>query len=170
MSACHERTGHWSKTCLTMVRCKFLFVLRPSCGALTCQRILSSLRAPRFTILKRAVGEGIIITKHAELQYYLSLMNQQLHIESRFVSRLADNLNAKIVLGTVRNRDEVVQWYAFAKDIQAPFHLLKEVARLKRLPVVSFAAGGIATPGTFHITHIIICYACMSMFSTSSRW
>jgi len=36
--------------------------------------------------------------------------------------------------------------YAFAKDIQAPFHLLKEVARLKRLPVVSFAAGGIATP------------------------
>ncbi|KLO14206.1 vitamin B6 biosynthesis protein, partial [Schizopora paradoxa] len=36
--------------------------------------------------------------------------------------------------------------YSFAKDIQAPFHLLKEVARLKRLPVVSFAAGGIATP------------------------
>lgn len=37
--------------------------------------------------------------------------------------------------------------YAFAKDLQAPFHLLKEVARLKRLPVVSFAAGGLATPG-----------------------
>lgn len=36
--------------------------------------------------------------------------------------------------------------YAFAKDIQAPFHLLKETARLKRLPVVNFAAGGIATP------------------------
>jgi pyridoxal 5'-phosphate synthase pdxS subunit len=37
--------------------------------------------------------------------------------------------------------------YVFAKEIQAPFHLLKETARLKRLPVVSFAAGGIATPG-----------------------
>lgn len=37
--------------------------------------------------------------------------------------------------------------YAFAKVLQAPFHLLKEVARLKRLPVVSFAAGGLATPG-----------------------
>jgi pyridoxal 5'-phosphate synthase pdxS subunit len=37
--------------------------------------------------------------------------------------------------------------YAFAKDIQAPYHLLKETARLKRLPVVNFAAGGIATPG-----------------------
>ncbi|EJT46359.1 hypothetical protein A1Q1_05006 [Trichosporon asahii var. asahii CBS 2479] len=36
--------------------------------------------------------------------------------------------------------------YAFAKEIQAPYHLLKETARLKRLPVVSFAAGGIATP------------------------
>ncbi|KAG9014988.1 Pyridoxal 5'-phosphate synthase subunit snz1 [Tulasnella sp. JGI-2019a] len=36
--------------------------------------------------------------------------------------------------------------YTYAKDIQAPFHLLKETARLKRLPVVSFAAGGIATP------------------------
>jgi pyridoxal 5'-phosphate synthase pdxS subunit len=37
--------------------------------------------------------------------------------------------------------------YAFAKDIQAPYHLLKETARLKALPVVNFAAGGIATPG-----------------------
>lgn len=38
--------------------------------------------------------------------------------------------------------------YAYAKDIQAPYHLLKETARLKRLPVVNFAAGGVATPGT----------------------
>ena len=37
--------------------------------------------------------------------------------------------------------------YSFAKDLRAPFHLLKEVARLKRLPVVNFAAGGLATPG-----------------------
>jgi len=36
--------------------------------------------------------------------------------------------------------------YTYAKEIQAPFHLLKETARLKRLPVVNFAAGGIATP------------------------
>ena len=55
-------------------------------------------------------GEGIIITNHSELQYYLSMMNQQLPIESQFVSKLADNLNAEIVLGTIRNRDEAVQW------------------------------------------------------------
>ncbi|KAJ3327724.1 Pyridoxal 5'-phosphate synthase subunit snz1 [Blyttiomyces sp. JEL0837] len=36
--------------------------------------------------------------------------------------------------------------YAYAKEIQAPHHLVKEVARLGRLPVVNFAAGGVATP------------------------
>lgn len=36
--------------------------------------------------------------------------------------------------------------HKFAKEIQAPFNLLKETAQLGRLPVVTFAAGGIATP------------------------
>jgi len=58
-------------------------------------------------------GEAIIITQHTELQYYLSLLNQQLPIESQFMSKLADNLNAEIVLGTIRNRDEAVQWLAY---------------------------------------------------------
>ena len=49
-------------------------------------------------------GEGIIITSHTELQYYLSLLNQQLPIESQFVSKLADNLNAEIVLGTYNKK------------------------------------------------------------------
>ena len=35
---------------------------------------------------------------------------------------------------------------AFAKEIGAPFDLLKECAELGRLPVVNFAAGGVATP------------------------
>ena len=33
-------------------------------------------------------GTGIVLTSHSELQYYLSLMNQQLPIESQFISRL----------------------------------------------------------------------------------
>ena len=33
-----------------------------------------------------------------------------------------------------------------AKEIGAPFDLLKQTAELKRLPVVNFAAGGVATP------------------------
>ena len=58
-------------------------------------------------------GEGVIITNHSEMQYYLSLMNQQLPIESQFVAKLADNLNAEIVLGTIRNRDEAIQWLGY---------------------------------------------------------
>ncbi|KAH9840433.1 Sec63 Brl domain [Teratosphaeria destructans] len=69
-------------------------------------------------------GEGIIITTQSELQYYLSLLNQQLPIESQFVSRLADNLNAEIVLGNVRSRDEGVEWlgytYLFVRMIRSP--------------------------------------------------
>lgn len=48
-------------------------------------------------------GEGILITSHGELQYYLSLLNQQLPIESQMVSKLPDMLNAEIVLGNVQN-------------------------------------------------------------------
>ena len=36
--------------------------------------------------------------------------------------------------------------YAEAKDLQAPYELVREVAELGRLPVVLFTAGGIATP------------------------
>jgi len=36
--------------------------------------------------------------------------------------------------------------FEVSKEINAPFEILKEVARLQRLPVVNFAAGGIATP------------------------
>ncbi|XP_027169983.1 DExH-box ATP-dependent RNA helicase DExH12-like isoform X2 [Coffea eugenioides] len=57
-------------------------------------------------------GEGIIITRHSELQYYLSLMNQQLPIESQFLSKLADQLNAEIVLGSVQNAKEACTWLA----------------------------------------------------------
>ena len=58
-------------------------------------------------------GEGIIITAHTELQYYLSLLNQQLPIESQYISKLPDNLNAEIVLGTIRNRDDAVEWLGY---------------------------------------------------------
>ena len=72
-------------------------------------QMLGRAGSPQFEMY----GEGVIITNHAELQYYLSLLNQQLPIESQFVSKLADNLNAEIVLGTIRNRDEAVQWLGY---------------------------------------------------------
>ncbi|GMI24954.1 hypothetical protein TrRE_jg7336, partial [Triparma retinervis] len=39
-------------------------------------------------------GEGIIITNHSELQYYMSLMNLQLPVESRLIKVLLNHLNA----------------------------------------------------------------------------
>ncbi|EGF82711.1 hypothetical protein BATDEDRAFT_34385 [Batrachochytrium dendrobatidis JAM81] len=58
-------------------------------------------------------GEGVIITTHTELQYYLSLLNQQLPIESQLVSRLPDILNAEIVMGNVRSRQDAVDWLGY---------------------------------------------------------
>eukprot|EP01135_Chromosphaera_perkinsii_P007024 Nk52_evm3s675 gene=Nk52_evmTU3s675 len=45
----------------------------------------------------------------------------------------------------MQNMDEI-ELYTYAKEIRAPVELVKETAKLGRLPVVNFAAGGIATP------------------------
>lgn len=54
----------------------------------------------------------------------------------------------RMVMGEIRRvqnlpREELM---SAAKDMGAPYHLLLEVAETGRLPVVNFAAGGIATP------------------------
>lgn len=56
--------------------------------------------------------------------------------------------HARRMLGQIRqvqamSEDEL---YTFAKEIRAPYHLIKETAKLGQLPVVNFAAGGVATP------------------------
>ncbi|XP_015771701.1 PREDICTED: U5 small nuclear ribonucleoprotein 200 kDa helicase-like [Acropora digitifera] len=75
-------------------------------GALDVMQMLGRAGRPQYD----TKGEGILITSHSELQYYLSLMNQQLPIESQFIGKLADNLNAEIVLGTVQNAKEAIHW------------------------------------------------------------
>ena len=56
--------------------------------------------------------------------------------------------HARAVLGEIRKLQNMGQeeLMAEAKTLGAPFELLAEVARAGRLPVVNFAAGGIATP------------------------
>ena len=56
--------------------------------------------------------------------------------------------HARTLMGEIRrlkslDEDEL---FTFAKEIQSPYALVKEVAELGRLPVVNFAAGGVATP------------------------
>eukprot|EP00053_Salpingoeca_punica_P020082 m.207381 g.207381 ORF g.207381 m.207381 type:complete len:2142 (+) comp17788_c0_seq1:161-6586(+) len=58
-------------------------------------------------------GEGILITTHGELQYYLSLQNEQLPVESQYVGKLPDNLNAEIVAGTIQSVKDAVDWLGY---------------------------------------------------------
>ncbi len=56
--------------------------------------------------------------------------------------------HARAVNGEIRrisslDEDEL---YTYAKEIRAPYQLVQETAELGRLPVVNFAAGGVATP------------------------
>jgi pyridoxal 5'-phosphate synthase pdxS subunit len=56
--------------------------------------------------------------------------------------------HARSVLGEIRRLTMMRpdEWMAYAKEIGAPYDLVKEVAETATLPVVNFAAGGIATP------------------------
>lgn len=53
-----------------------------------------------------------------------------------------------IIMGQVRELKgkEDAELAVVARQIEAPFYLVKEVAELQRLPVINFAAGGVATP------------------------
>jgi len=56
--------------------------------------------------------------------------------------------HARTVLGEIRRLQNLPEeeLMAFAKEIGAPYEVLVETRNLGRLPVVNFAAGGIATP------------------------
>lgn len=57
--------------------------------------------------------------------------------------RHARTVNGEIRRISAMDEDEL---FTYAKNIQAPYALVKETAELGRLPVVNFAAGGVATP------------------------
>jgi pyridoxal 5'-phosphate synthase pdxS subunit len=56
--------------------------------------------------------------------------------------------HARTVLGEIRRLTTMVdeELMAYAKTIGAPYELVKETKELGRMPVVNFAAGGVATP------------------------
>lgn len=58
-------------------------------------------------------GHGTIITTHAKLNKYLSLLTCQFPIESNFHQNLVDNLNAEVSLGTVTSVAEAVEWLSY---------------------------------------------------------
>jgi pyridoxal 5'-phosphate synthase pdxS subunit len=56
--------------------------------------------------------------------------------------------HARAVLGDIRRLATMAEeeMMAYAKEIGAPYNLVIETAKLGRMPVVNFAAGGVATP------------------------
>jgi pyridoxal 5'-phosphate synthase pdxS subunit len=56
--------------------------------------------------------------------------------------------HARAVMGAIRQLQTMVdeELMAYAKEIGAPYELVKETKALGRMPVVNFAAGGVATP------------------------
>jgi pyridoxal 5'-phosphate synthase pdxS subunit len=56
--------------------------------------------------------------------------------------------HARAVYGEVRRLQSMGEdeLFVYAKNIQAPYELVRQVAESGRMPVVNFAAGGIATP------------------------
>jgi pyridoxal 5'-phosphate synthase pdxS subunit len=56
--------------------------------------------------------------------------------------------HARTVLGEIRRLTTMAdeELMAYAKEIGAPYDLVKETKELGRMPVVNFAAGGLATP------------------------
>lgn len=69
-------------------------------------------------------GEGVIITSKEDTQYYLAILNQQLPIESQLVSKLVDNLNGEVVLGSVKSREDAISWlgysYLYVRMLRSP--------------------------------------------------
>lgn len=78
-------------------------------GMLDVQQIFGRAGRPQY----QDSGLGVIITTHDKLAHYLSLLTHQVPIESQFVTGLVDHLNAEIVLGTVTNIREAVQWLGY---------------------------------------------------------
>lgn len=89
-------------------------------GALDVLQMLGRAGRPQYD----SKGEGILITNHSELQYYLSLLNQQLPIESQMISKLPDVLNAEVVLGNIQNVKDACTWlgytYLYIRMLRSP--------------------------------------------------
>ena len=89
-------------------------------GMLDVMQIFGRAGRPQFD----TSGEGIIITAHDKLQFYLQMLTHTVPIESSFIKALPDHLNAEVVSGTVTNLREAVSWlsytYLFIRMLRNP--------------------------------------------------
>lgn len=79
-------------------------------GILDVLQIFGRAGRPQF----EDTGIGMICTTQDKLSHYLTAVTDQLPIESKFSTKLVDNLNAEIALGTVTSIPEAVQWIGYS--------------------------------------------------------
>uniref|UniRef100_A0AAF5PWB9 U5 small nuclear ribonucleoprotein 200 kDa helicase n=1 Tax=Wuchereria bancrofti TaxID=6293 RepID=A0AAF5PWB9_WUCBA len=78
-------------------------------GVLDVQQIFGRAGRPQY----ESSGHGVIITWKKSMPQYLNMLLRQAPIESQFMSRIYDNLNAEISLGTVSSIPEAVEWLKY---------------------------------------------------------
>mmetsp|Transcript_18077 Transcript_18077/g.27114 ORF Transcript_18077/g.27114 Transcript_18077/m.27114 type:complete len:1635 (+) Transcript_18077:2-4906(+) len=78
-------------------------------GMLDVMQIFGRAGRPQFD----KTGEAFLITEQDQLLRYLALLNHQMPIESQFIKSLPDHLNAEIILGTVSNMKEAIEWLGY---------------------------------------------------------
>lgn len=79
-------------------------------GILDVLQIFGRAGRPQF----EDTGIGMICTTHDRLTHYLTAITEQQPIESKFSTKLVDNLNAEISLGTVTSIPDAVQWIGYS--------------------------------------------------------
>lgn len=103
-------------------------------GILDVLQIFGRAGRPQF----QDTGIGFICTTHNRLDHYMQAVTEQQPIESRFSSKLVDNLNAEISLGTVTTVSEAVQWlgysYLFVRMQKSPLMYGIEWAEIRDDP------------------------------------
>ncbi|TGJ82474.1 hypothetical protein E0Z10_g6295 [Xylaria hypoxylon] len=103
-------------------------------GILDVLQIFGRAGRPQF----EDVGIGMICTTGDKLPHYLSAVTEQQPIESRFSSKLVDNLNAEVSLGTVSSIHDAVQWigysYLFVRMKKSPMNYGIEWAEIRDDP------------------------------------
>ncbi|VBB27123.1 unnamed protein product [Acanthocheilonema viteae] len=78
-------------------------------GVLDVQQIFGRAGRPQY----ESSGHGVIITWKKSMPQYLNMLLRQAPIESQFMSRIYDNLNAEISLGAVSSISEAVEWLKY---------------------------------------------------------
>lgn len=120
-------------------------------GALDVLQMLGRAGRPQYD----TKGEGILITNHSELQFYLSLLNQQLPIESQMISKMPDMLNAEIVLGTIQSVHDAVVWlgytYLYIRMLRQPTLYGVSFDRVKDDPVLEYHRADLVHTAALHL-------------------